>query len=155
MIEKIIIYRPLEPGEEADICDLVVEIFDEFVALDYSEEGRQEFYRYADPEALAARQGKNHFCLVAEMDDIIVGVIEIRDCNHISLLFVKERGRGIAKELFHRALNRCIGELSKISQVTVNSSPYAAPIYKRIGFRIVDEEKTENGITYIPMAYSV
>lgn len=155
VIEEVIKYRVLETGEENEVCDLISEVFNKFVAPGYSEEGIKEFYRYANSEALAARQGNNNFCLVAEMEGRIVGMVEMRNCNHVSLLFVKERGRGIAKELFNRALEKCITETSECLQVTVNSSPYAVSIYERIGFRVVGEEKTENGITYIPMKYFV
>lgn len=33
----------------------------------------------------------------------------------------------------------------------MNSSPYAVDIYKRLGFRAVGEQTTQNGITYTPM----
>lgn len=146
-------YRILEPGEEREVCDLISEVFNKFIAPGYSAEGVKEFYRYANPEALAARQNDNHFCLVAEMEGRIVGVIEMRNYNHVSLLFVKKRGIGIARALFDLALERCINEKPEFLKITVNSSPYAVSIYEKIGFRVAGEEKTENGITYIPMKY--
>jgi len=38
-----------------------------------------------------------------------------------------------------------------LTEITVNSSPYAADIYKRLGFSAVGEQTTQDGITYIPM----
>jgi hypothetical protein len=36
----------MAPGEEKHICDLVLRVFDQFVAPDYPEEGIQEFKSY-------------------------------------------------------------------------------------------------------------
>jgi len=151
----MITYRQFQIGEENDVCGLISEIFDEFVAPDYSEEGVQEFYRYANAEALVARRGDEVFCLVAESSGRLVGMIEMLACAHISLLFVRERGKGIAKELFNRALARCKKERPGISELTVNSSRYAVSIYERLGFRTIDKEQEKNGIIFIPMRYAV
>ena len=96
----MITYRLLKPGEEDEVCELIAEVFNEYVAPGYTEEGVLRYYLYANPETLASRKGHNHFCMVAGSDNGIIGMIEIRNCNHISLLFVKERGKGVARELF-------------------------------------------------------
>jgi len=36
-------------GEEQVVCDLVKEVFEEFVAPDYREEGIEEFFLFANP----------------------------------------------------------------------------------------------------------
>ncbi len=37
---------------------------------------------------------------------------------------------------------------------TVNSSPYAVEIYRRLGFAPTDHEQITNGIRYTPMKYT-
>jgi len=40
---------------------------------------------------------------------------------------------------------------NKNSYITVNSSRYAIPIYKKLGFEKIDEEKEKDGIKFTPM----
>jgi len=145
----------MKPGEEAKVCDLVAEAFNEFIAPGYTDEGVLRFYMYANPETMAERQGLDHFCMVAELDGRIIGMIEMRNCNHISLFFVKERRKGIARDLLEHAIEECRGKKPGLKELTVHSSPYAVPVYERLGFTPTDEERIENGIVYVPMKYSI
>lgn len=151
----MITYRLLKPGEEDEVCELIAEVFNEFIGPGYTDEGVLRFYMYANPETLAARQLENHFSMVAESDNRIIGIIEIRDYNHVSLLFVRERGKGVARDLFRHALEECIESAPGLKEITVHSSPYAVTIYEKLGFIAAGEERAENGIVYIPMKYSV
>jgi GNAT superfamily N-acetyltransferase len=155
MQKKKIKYRLMKPGEEDEVCDLIAEAFNEFIAPGYTEEGVLRFYMYANPETMAERQGDDHFCMVAELDGRVIGMIEIRNHNHISLLFVKERGKGIARGLFEHAIAECLVNEPALKELTVHSSPYAVPIYERLGFTATDAERIENGIVYVPMKYSI
>ena len=144
----------MRPGEENDVCSLVARVFGTFVAPQYTQEGVDEFLRYAEPEAMAARARANHFVLLAEMDGRLVGMIEVRNCDHISLLFVEGefQKQGVARDLVRRAIQRCMLNRSKLGRVTVNSSPNAVEAYKHMGFRPLGPEQTANGIRFVPMA---
>jgi predicted GNAT family N-acyltransferase len=146
-------YRLMNPGEEAEVCNLVNHVFDKFVAPHYVEAGIQEFRKYIDPAALQQRSQENHFVLVAVTPDKIVGTIEIRDHCHVCLLFVDQQfqGRGISRELLHRALKICRQCKPELTQVSVNSSPNAVPIYERLGFQQTSPEQTVNGIRFVSM----
>ncbi len=141
------------PGEETEVCDLVSRVFNEFVAPGYAQEGIQEFFKYVKPESLLTRFQANHIFLVAVVGDKIVGVIEIRDYDHVSLLFVDPQfqRRGIARELLRRSLATCHRHKPDLAEMTVNSSPYAVPIYEKLGFRQTEPEQVKNGIRFIPM----
>ena len=39
----------MQEGEEQEICDLVIRVFNEFVAHQYLEHGIQEFMKYVEP----------------------------------------------------------------------------------------------------------
>ena len=80
----------------------------------------------------------------------IVGLLAVRLPAHVALLFVDEayHRQGIAKQLFQEMLSELMPE-----QVTVNSSPYAVPIYERLGFQIEGNEKTVSGIRFQSMVY--
>ena len=152
-MEASLAYRLMRSGEETAVCDLVVRVFTEFVAPDYSDEGTREFMNYAEPNRMVERSQENHFALVASLLREIVGVIEVRGYAHISLLFVDPRYQriGIAKELLRRALEICRSHKPALSEITVNSSPYAVPVYRKLGFHERGAEWEVKGIRFIPM----
>ncbi|WNX83834.1 GNAT family N-acetyltransferase [Agathobaculum sp. NTUH-O15-33] len=124
---------------------LVWEIFGEYVAPDYSEQGAKEFYKSIhEPEWISTLQVYGAFD-----EDKLAGVLAT--CNngkHIALFFVKGayHKRGIGRTLFEHFLKECPADV-----ITVNSSPYAVPVYHKLGFIDTDKEQTSNGIRYIPM----
>lgn len=145
--------RLMRAGEEREVCELVSRVFDEFVASDFPQEGVDEFHRYADADALAQRVGSGELVLVAEEEGRIVGMIELRGFGHIAMLFVESRGKGIGRRLVGEALQICYERGVDPDRVTVNASRFAAPIYERLGFETEGPERTENGITYLPMVF--
>lgn len=144
-------------GQEQLVSDVVWEVFEEFVAPGYSYEGIETFKNFIQANEIrkAADSGRM-FTICCWDGKILVGVISMRDGYHICLLFVKKdyHRQGIAKELLKRAINKCKKIRPDLTQITVNSSPYAANIYKRLGFEAVGDQTTRDGITYIPMKMS-
>lgn len=151
------LYRAVRPGEEAAVSNLVARSFNEFIAPDFAEEGIEEFFNYANPRSLAKRSEGSHFVLVAEADGEIVGMIEVREMSHISMLFVDKahHGKGIGRELLRLALEHIKSESSPPEEITVNSSRFAVPFYQSLGFAKTSEEKTINGVVHIPMALAL
>lgn len=157
MIDNALNYRLMHPTDVQDVSELVSHVFDELLASEYPPEGIQEFHRYIQPTALLARSQANHFTFVSVAHDCIVGMIEVRDYNHISLLFVAQQyhGQGIARTLWHKALQVCQRNEPELSQVSVNASGYAVPFYEKIGFYPVGDKQVKNGISFIPMVLKV
>lgn len=149
-------FRPMKPGEEPLVVDLVLRVFTEFVAPQYSREGIAEFEKFVCINALAERSQAGNPVLLATSGQTIHGVIEMRENSHIALLFVeKSRQRnGIARELVRKAIEICRERNPDIRRITVNSSPNACEAYKKFGFRSIGEETVQNGIRYIPMELS-
>lgn len=147
----------MRPGEETEISGLIVSVFSEFVAPLYTPEGIEEFSRYIGPDDLRERFLSNHFTLVATTDERIVGVIEVRDENHICLFFVDgdSQNRGIGRTLLEQALAMCRENSPAISTVSVNSSPNSVAVYERLGFVPTGPEQTKNGITSVPMTLTL
>jgi GNAT superfamily N-acetyltransferase len=150
---KELTFREIKTGEEAKACQIVMDSFSEFVAPDYSEEGVNEFSKYVHPLLMQRRLANNHFVLVAVDDAMFVGVIEVRNFNHISLLFVKKEylGQGIAKKLLEIAITKCKQHNTDIELIEVNSSPFAVGVYQKLGFVKVSGEQIKNGIRFTPM----
>ena len=150
-------YRLMRPGEETQINDLIVRVFEEFIGRHYPPEGVREFLAYVEPRLLRERFLSNHFTLVATHGDRIVGVIEVRGNSHVCLFFVDKghHGHGIGRVLIERALEMCRQNRPDLAAVDVNSSPNSVGVYKRLGFVPVGSEKTVNGITFVPMVLTL
>ena len=154
-MRESITYRMMKPADVEQVSDLVRSAFDEFIGPDYSEQGVAEFHRYADPEAFRERvRGGSHFVMVAEVGGRLAGITEIRDCNHVALLFVGKQfhRRGIARALFDRALQQARVTRPGVERVTMNSSRYGVAAYEKLGFRQTGPERSVNGIVFVPMA---
>ena len=154
-MRESITYRMMKPADVEQVSDLVRSAFDEFIGPDYSEQGVAEFHRYADPEAFRERvRGGSHFVMVAEVEGRLAGITEIRDCNHVALLFVGKQfhRRGIARALFDRALQQARVTRPGVERVTMNSSRYGVAAYEKLGFRQTGPERSVNGIVFVPMA---
>jgi pimeloyl-ACP methyl ester carboxylesterase/predicted GNAT family N-acyltransferase len=139
--------RPLEPSEICAALNLVWQVFLEFEAPDYAEEGVAEFKRFIDSKEMVETLA----LYGAFAKERMAGVAATRNNgNHIALLFVDSRyhRRGVARKLFET-----VRQDAAPGPITVNSSPYAAEAYRRLGFQDTDAERLTNGIRYIPMKY--
>lgn len=151
-----VLIRKIEPGEEQQVCLFIKRVFDEFVAALYETEGVEEFLRYVDPDRMAKRLYSNHYVLIAEQGGNITGAIEIKEFNHISLLFVagNSQRQGIAKRLLEEVLEICHCKLD-LHEVSVHSSPNAVKAYEKLGFKAIGQEQLENGIRFVPMRLNI
>lgn len=134
---------------------LVENVFMEFEAPDYSEQGVEEFRKFINPERIQKEIDSSALRLWGCFHERqIVGVLGVESKGHICLLFVaKEFHRqGIAKAMLEKGLAPL--REKNLPQVTVNSSPYAVPAYQRMGFITTQPEQCFNGVRYIPMALS-
>jgi|GEM_PF-367178 len=156
--EKGLAYDVLKAGEEQLLSELVWEVFSEFVAPGYSSEGIETFRSFIQGEELKkATEAGKFFTICCWDGETLAGSITVRDGNHIALLFVRKshHRRGIAKGLFARTMEKCLELMPHLTEITVNSSPYAVDIYKRLGFSAVGEQTTMNGITCIPLSMKI
>jgi len=139
--------RPIEEAEQLTAIDLIWGTFLEFEAPDYTEEGVQEFKKFIDDEYLFERL---EFFGAFE-DDVLKGVIAARNgIEHIALFFVPAQfqRQGIGRAMWQHMLAK-----STFDAITVNSSPFAVPIYKRLGFVEIAPQQETNGIIFTLMQY--
>ena len=146
-----------ESGQEFMISELIKRVYDEFVSIDYADEGNHFFYDWIDPIKIAERQKVQPTIFIASIASKIVGMIEIRDNNRISLLFVDKayQGKGIAKKLFQKSLENCIKTIGSIDKFYVHASPFSIPIYERLGFVKTDIMQVKFGIKFLPMEMTI
>lgn len=147
-------FQFFEDGQEIALSKMVWDVFSEFEAPDFSQEGINTFREFINPQSLANEISNNRFKVYCCYDkDDLVGTLAFRDITHISLLFVKKshHRRGIAKELLRKAIKDIKINNPNVEVLTVNSSPYAVEIYRRLGFNSTDYMQERDGILYMPM----
>ena len=143
MIKLII--REINENEMTEALELIWQVFLEFEAPDYTEEGVEEFRCSLDNiEWIKERDFYGAF----DENNKLLGVIATKDLTHISLFFVdgKYHKQGIGRKLYEK-----VKSLNNEGFFTVNSSPFAHEIYKHIGFIDTDKEQTYNGLRFYPM----
>ena len=136
--------------------ELVNRVFEEFVAVDYGEEGNKTFSTYLEyklDELTDDLASGNKRMWVYYDNGQLAGVAAVRGVNHVSLLFVDKRfqHRGIARALTEHMINEVVQTHPDVTEFTVNSSPYAVEVYERMGFVPTDAMQTTDGIIYRPM----
>jgi GNAT superfamily N-acetyltransferase len=143
-------------GEELDrACQMVRDVYREFVEHENTEGGNAVFYDFAQAPAMAKRLAGDNFVMVAKSGGEVCGLLEIKNHNHVCLMFVRKdmHKKGIAKKLFSLAAEKCRKKDS--SFIDVHASQYAAPVYAKLGFMPDGAKTTVNGITYVPMIFKL
>ena len=137
--------REFAKEEYSAALDLAWEVFGVFEAPDYAPQGVQAFYASIhDPDFLAQLRIYGAFD-----GDALIGILATRSGGtHIALFFVRGayHRQGVGRQLFFRACRE-----NPTGQMTVNSSPYAVEVYRRLGFCETDAEQMTDGIRYTPM----
>ena len=111
----------------------------------YSEQGIETFYNFINNKEIT----KSFKVYGAFEDKTLKGLIAAdSQKRHICLFFVDKvsQGKGIGKELMRVVVND-----NENSYITVNSSRYGVPIYEKLGFVKMEEEKERDGLKFTPM----
>lgn len=126
---------------------LIWETFLQFEAPDYSEEGIKSFKDFIDDEAMI---NTLEFFGAYENGELRGVIATNENRKHICCFFVKAEfhRQGTGRMLWEYVL-----ENSSHRLFTVNSSPYAVPVYHKLGFADTDGERIADGIRYTPMKY--
>jgi 8-oxo-dGTP diphosphatase len=149
------IIRPVKPAQVRPALLLAYNVFMEYEAPAYCEEGIKNFINDCiENEAFENNYTSGRFLMLGAFDnEKIIGMLAEKNGNHICLLFVdKEYHRqGVASALMREMVVAL--KLKGADRITVNSSPYGVPFYQNFGFTETGELQTVNGITFVPMVY--
>ncbi|WMI80012.1 GNAT family N-acetyltransferase [Anaerotignum sp. MB30-C6] len=141
------IFRKVDLENREKALRLVLSVFMQYEAPEYSEQGIKTFTDFIN-----SKECIDGLELHGAFDgEEIVGVIATRNNGkHISLFFVDGRyhRRGIGRKLFETIVKKISGE-----KITVNSSPYAVEVYKKLGFVPDSDEQLTDGLRYTPMTF--
>lgn len=137
-----VIYRQVRP------------VIERFIVPEFTDEGRRTLLGQFSTSDLENRFNGNFRFHLAEIEGNVVGSIGIREDRHVFHLFVSEayHRRGIARALWETA--KAAARLGNdAAGFTVNSSRYAVPVYRALGFREVGPEEERQGIISVSMRY--
>ena len=139
--------KKIDASQIDTAISLIWNTFLQFEAPDYSEQGVKTFQDFIEnAEILQSLE-----LFGAYEHQTLTGVIATNNNRkHICCFFVSAQfqRQGIGKKLWEY-----IKEHSPHTTITVNSSPYAVPIYHKLGFVDTDFEQLRDGIRYTPMKF--
>lgn len=143
--------RPAHADDLPAISAVCLAAFNAAVAPSLSATGVATFGSVAAADAFGARLlGDNHI-LVAEHENRIVGVVELKEGRHLAMLFVDPgcQGQGIGHALFQAVLPQL-----RTPTMSVRASLNAVATYQRYGFVLDGEVGEFNGLLYQPLRYA-
>lgn len=148
--------RKAVPEDAEAISRLIHSLADYFLA-DPADPESALFFETITPEAILDHiSGGDFRYFIAETGVKLVGAIGVRDESHLYHLFVsrEHQKRGLASKLWGGAKKDALAR-SNPGCFTVNSSPYAVPVYEKFGFMATGPEIRKNGLIYIPMVMDI
>ena len=141
--------RQLQVNEYDRALTLSLDVFIQCGKSDFDEEGLETFKNFIYNKDLV-----NELTIYGAFEgESLIGLIATKnEGKHISLFFITPmyHGKGIGKRLFEAAIQD-----KPVSEMTVNSSSYAIPIYRKFGFEPICEEQTTHGMKYTPMRRTI
>jgi len=139
--------RECTPKERPRALALALDVFMQYVAPDYSCEGVETFRAF-----VGGTEAMESLTIYGAFEgETLAGMIATRNNGgHITLFFVDSRyhRRGVGRALVDKVVSLCPDDV-----LTVHSSPYAVPVYEKLGFCAICEERLNDGIRYTPMKY--
>lgn len=136
--------RKLKKEEHQAALQLALDVFMQFEAPIYPEEGVQDFTHFI--KKVAPSMNIDYYG--AFDGETLVGMMAMREPRHLTLAFIlsSHQSKGLGRRLFN-----CLLQDKGEEPITVYSSPIAVDFYHKLGFNDTDTVQTTNGISYIPM----
>ncbi|WP_136681234.1 GNAT family N-acetyltransferase [Neptunomonas sp. XY-337] len=137
--------RKMVAGDAVAVSNVCMAAFMKSVAPELSQEGVVTFKSIAEPEAFNRRAAQGHVILVAERNQSVVGVVELKAGQHIAMFFVEPCAQRLG---IGRALLDAVLGFAKKDEVTVKASLSSVTAYERFGFKRVGTVAVESGLRY-------
>jgi GNAT superfamily N-acetyltransferase len=140
--------RKIEDKDIDAVSEICMASFSKSVVGTLSEDGALSFSKIAASEAFLSRMREDNVILVAESDEVIKGVIELKEGRHLAMLFIEpeHQSKGIGRKLLLAALGH-----ARESTVTVSASLSSVPAYRKFGFKCKGGIGESAGLVYQPM----
>lgn len=139
----------------ARISALIHESFTTLAAADWVQHARDRFIEESSPERLAEAIRTSAFSAVEVAGVELRGVVLMRRATSLDLLFVRPSciRQGVARRLWGAARRHVEASFPDVVQVELNTTPYALPAYRALGFVAISEEFERDGCRATRMAF--
>lgn len=140
--------------EDAPAISRLIGSVARFFTLQPNGVGAEDFLQTISPEAVAGYLVDPRFAYFKAVENgVLAGVVAVRDGSHLHHLFVEEsfQRRGLSRQLWNHA-RTAVSEANP-GFFTVNSTPYAQPVYERFGFVATGPRVETKGISFVPMRW--
>jgi len=146
--------RTATPADAPAVSALVQAVFGEFIAPDWEPQAREVFATESSPERFAQLLAEPAFASVAEAGERLIGFILLPTPNLLAFLFIDSSAhrQGVATALWQAARAHLEATYPAVKTVELNSSPYAIPAYKALGFYPISEPFRRGGCVATRMA---
>lgn len=144
--------RAATASDAENISSLIRDLAHYFT-IDPSGKGGERFLSSIRVEAITAAISNPSFRYqLASIDEKLVGVAAVRENRHLYHLFVARdfHRRGVGRALWQKAKADAI-TAGNSEGFTVNSTPFAVPVYERFGFCAEGSKVEREGISIVPM----
>ena len=140
--------RQLEEKDLVTVSALCIDAFSVAVAPSLSHEGVETFKGIASVDSFLDRMSKDNTTLVYEENGRVIGVIELKEGRHISMLFVSPdyQKKGVGRELFSAIL-----PFVRAETITISASLNSVPAYMKYGFTCAGDPDVKAGLVFQPM----
>lgn len=147
--------RPANVGDADAISALILSL-QPYLTIEPDGAGAEEFLVTLQPDIIRRNlKAENYFYQLAMAGEELVGVVAMRDDHHLFSLYVAQpwHGQGVGRLLWQAARDAALAR-GNPGRFTVNSSLFAAPAYRKLGFRDSAPMVQMHGIRFIPMTFS-
>ena len=144
--------REITDNDIPAVAALMRALSEEFIVNEGSAAAASNFVRENDEAGLRGFINAGIVYHVAERDGKLLGFIAVRERKHLFHMFVDKQHhrQGIASALWAVARQAAI-DAGNPGLFTVNSSNYALPVYRAMGFVQTAPMQFTNGLYYNPM----
>ena len=148
------VLREASADDASSISEVVQAGFSAHVAPDWELSAQQDFLRDTTAEKLAASISEAAFVAVCEGGGQVLGVIAMPRPNLVQLFFVAPGHLrcGIGRSLWEAARSHIEERYPDVTTVELNSTPYAVPAYRALGFFPISEPFRRKGAVATRMA---
>jgi GNAT superfamily N-acetyltransferase len=140
-------------AEDAEAISTLIKSVAHYFTLHPAGLGAETFLQSIEPEAIQGYiTAPNFRYYIGLVEHQLAGVVAVRDTTHLYHLFVGQpfQGRSLSRELWQHAKEAAIAAGNHCG-FTVNSTPYAVPVYERFGFKPSGPRVETHGIAFVPM----
>jgi GNAT superfamily N-acetyltransferase len=146
--------RPAVPDDAAAVSSLVQLSFRALGAANWSPEAMATFYAESMPSVLVDKLAAALFGAVATIDGAVAGFAMVGRPNRLDLLFVHpdHLRKGIGRALWEAARAHVQAQYPEVKTIELNSTAYAQPFYRSVGFVPISLEFDAKGARATRMA---